>query len=182
MLVKEGLFYVDTNKDTHFTDALTAGASEYENLVVTGTGRLRTFITSVRMRAATNHAFTLAFYSKDGTFGGTQTANPHRALAATPYESLLIDYWPFASADAWIAGPVLGSADTVNVTNSTEFVYSVTGLKIPYVDEDGTGELHLGLHNLDKRTKLALGNTNLPSGVSQQYIQIRFGLIGAAEG
>lgn len=162
MILKENFQFVTTNRDSHFTDSLARGASEYENIVVTGTGKLPCYITSIRVTLASLMACAVSFYSRDVFY---------QRLAATPYNNALIDYWEWASADATPAfGPL-------NVTSATEWVYSVTGLKIPYVDEDETGELHVGFHNLSHLTKAAAGATNLPSGVATQYVSIRFGLI-----
>ena len=152
---REDIFYIDSQRDTHFTDALVSGASEYENFAYAQAGNFSVFLTSIRMTTATNHRFTVAVYSRDVH---------HQRLSATPYQGALIDYWEWASADAW--------------ATATEYVYSVTGLRIPVLDEDNTGELHIGLHNRANETKAALGAA-LPAGVPPQFIQMRFGLIAA---
>jgi hypothetical protein len=165
---KDNIFFVTTNRDLHFTDQLARGASEYENIVVSGAGKLSSYITSIRVTMATLGAVAVSFYSRDVFY---------QRLAATPYANALIDYWQWASADATAAfGPL-------NVISATEWVYAVTGLKIPYVDEDETGELHVGLHNLSHNLKLAAANTDAadyPAGVATQYVSIRFGLISEA--
>ena len=170
MIVKDNFFFVTSNRETQFTDELVRGASEYENIVVTGNGRMASYVTSIRVTMATLIACAVSFYSRDVFY---------QRLAATPYANALIDYWEWASADATPAfGPL-------NVISATEWVYSVTGLKIPYVDEDNTGELHVGFHNLSHTTKLAPSNTDAadyPAGVATQYISIRFGLISETVG
>ena len=170
MIVKDNLFFVTSDRERHFTEQLIQGASEYENIVVTGNGRLASYVTSVRLTMATLIACAVSFYTRDIFY---------QRLAATPYGNALIDYWEWASADAT---PAFGR---LNVITGTEWVYSVTGLKIPYVDEDNTGELHVGLHNLSHTTKLAVSNTDAadyPSGVASQYVSIRFGLISETAG
>lgn len=167
MLVKDNIFFVNSNRETHFTDQLVRGASEYENLVVTQSGRMPSYITSIRMTLATLGAFAISFYSRDVFY---------QRLAATPYANALIEYWEWASS---AATPAFGP---LNVISATEWVYSVSGLKIPYADEDETGELHVGLHNLSHNTKLAPSNTDAadyPAGVATQYVSIKFGLIAA---
>lgn len=164
MLVKDSWGYITSHRDTHFTDSLIGYASEYEDIVVPGAGAsgpFKCYITSVVLITATNHAWNVTFHSSD----------TRRLLAASPYSGLggqkqnLLDWVEFAAADA------------ENV--ATEWWYAMTNLKIPYLDEDNTGELHVGLHNRSTTTKGALGAT-LPSGVNPQYVTLRVGFIAAA--
>ena len=168
MLVKHSIFYVDTDRDRHFTDSLIVNASEFENIVIpgailpaggaagggSGRGRVACFIESIRMTTATNHDFGFNFYSRDVG---------HQRLAASPYHGALI-------------GTVL--LNSITYTTGTEFYYATDGLSIPYLDEDNTGELHVALINFSSDTKGALGAT-LSAGVPPQYIQVRFGCIAA---
>lgn len=184
MLVRHSIFYVDSDRDRHFTDALAQNASEFENITIPGVagvlpkttagggsafGRAGMFIESVRILAATDHDWLLAFYSRDPTrqgliSGGTGIGGSAERLAATPYFGALI-------------GAVI--LNSTLWTTASEFVYATDGLSIPYVDEDGLGQLHVGLVNLDTKTKGALGTTT-PAGLLPQYIQIRFGCISAS--
>ena len=155
-LIRENISFFRTNRDTHFTDQLITGASEYENLVVSEPGRLPCHITSVVMTAATRHDFSVAFYSRD-VF--------HQRLAATPYNGAVLGVIHLDAAGSWQHG--------------TEYVYATDFPAIQYLDEDESGELHVGLHNRDSKTKAALGAAGLPTVIPPQYIHIRFGLISA---
>lgn len=154
-LIREIIRFVDSDRDVNFTDALTTGASEYESLVVHGAGSLSCHITSIRILAATRHDFTVAFYSRD-VF--------HQRLAATPFSGAFIGMVHLDAAGSWQHG--------------TEYIYATDFPAIQYLDQDNTGELHIGLHNRDSKTKAALGAA-LPSGVGTQYIHMRLGLIEA---
>ena len=167
MLVKHSIFYVDTDRDRHFTDELIVNASEFENIVIAGAvmpaggpagdgpgrGRVACFIESIRMTTATSHDWAFNFYSRDVG---------HQRLAATPYHGALI-------------GTVM--LNSVTYTTGTEFYYATDGLSIPYVDEDSSGELHVALINMDSKTKASVG-TYFP-WLQTQYIQVRFGCIAA---
>lgn len=161
MITKDSIHYVDSDRDLHFTDSLIQYASEYEDINLGGVAgtEARCYIAEITMTTATNHAFIMSFHPRTGGL---------RALAATPYlpaQGTMLDFWSWVATDAMATG--------------TQWVYATTGLKIPYRDEAGTGQLHVGLHNRSSSTKGALGAT-LPAGVSPQYIQVRFGLVAAA--
>jgi len=158
LIVKENFFYVESNRLTQFTDALVQYASEYETIAIHQTGPNKTYLTSLTLTTATNHAFTIMVKSRSGS--------PDQ-LAATPYKSSVIDYWKFDTTDALAQG--------------TQWIYAVTGMKIPVIDEEGTGSLHLGLVNESSQTKAALGTTS-PAGTGIQfgYIHLRAGLISEA--
>lgn len=174
MLVKESFSYIDSHRDLHFTDSLITGASEYENIAFpTGpaagpdqtqnyaaSGALKCHITGIRLIAATQHDFKISFYSRRGGY---------RNLAATPYAGSLIGVVSLVGQGSQRLHPT-----------ASEYIYATDFSAIQYMDEDGLNELHVGLHNLDSKTKAALGSTNLSAGVFQQYIQIRFTVISAA--
>jgi len=97
----------------------------------------------------------VAFYSRDVN---------HQRLGATPYVGAFIGKVTLASS--W--------------RTATEYVYATDGLSIPYIDEDSTGELHIGLHNDSTYTKAATGAA-LPGGhPTPQFVQMRVGMISAA--
>lgn len=163
MITKESIVFVDSHRDTHFTDSLVQYASEYEDLTISpgtaaaGAGRASCFVSSITLRTATNHAWAVSLHR----------TSTHSTLAATPYQpAQWIGFWPFTNTEA--------------LATATEFVYTVSGLRIAYRDDNDTGRLHVGLHNQSAATKAALGAA-LPSGVtSPQYVQVTIGLIGAA--
>lgn len=171
-MIREGLVYVDSHRDLHFTDSMPSGASEYETLFIDNRrvsgpalaspyetyGQQKFWIESVRLHTATNHAFTIVFYTREVK---------DQRLGATPYAASMVDYVEFAAADAF------------GIPGGTEWLYTQTNLKIPYMDQDGSGAIHCGLYNRSTSTKGALGAT-LPVGVTPQYIHLRVGLIPAA--
>ena len=156
MVTKESVAFVDSDVAAHFTDSLVQYASEYEDLDLTRTGgvggQARCFISSVRLIAAQNLAWMVSFHNKDNTAPGTDSVIGH-----TYNQNTMIDFWPFATTDGYILG-------------ASAYVYSVTGLKIPYRDDENAGQLHIALHNRSTTTKIA----------ATGYVQVRVGVIGAA--
>lgn len=169
MVLKESFGYITSDKNRHFTDALVNGASEYENIqfdtkanrysaAVASSyeaGAAKCFITSVLLTAATNHSFTVSFWTRRAAY---------QAMAATPYDNALLGWVHLDSKEAW------------QVTGS-EFHYATAFQAIPYLDEDNLNELHVGVMNRSTTTKAALGSGNLPAGVFQQYITLRVGYV-----
>lgn len=156
MVTKESVAFVDSDVAAHFTDALVQYASEYEDLDLTGTGGAggqgRCFITSIRLMAAQNLIWMVSFHNKDNTAPGTDSVIGHLYNQNT-----MIDFWEFTVADARILG-------------ASAYVYSVTGLKIPYRDDEGKGQLHIALHNRSTTSKIA----------ATGYVHARIGVVAAA--
>ena len=162
MLVKDAIHFVSSDRDANFTDALITSASEYEDLqIVPGTTTTqsqthgRCWIKSVRLQAATNHAFTVVFLSRAGGVN---------RLSATPYNNAVIDFFKWVTTDA--------------MATATEFIYGKTGLNIPDQDDDNRGQLHVGIINDTVATKAAVGAT-LPAGVFTQFMTLKIGVIQA---
>lgn len=156
MVTKESAAFVDSNVTSHFTNALVLNASEYEDLDLTGTGGVggeaRCFVSSLRLISTQNLAWVVGFHNKDNTAPGTDTVISHLLNQNT-----MIDFWSFATTDAIAVG--------------SAFVYAVSGMKIPYRDDEGTGRLHVSLHNRSTTAKIA--------GAGGE-VQMRIGVIGAA--
>ena len=162
MLVKDAIHFVTSDRDANFTDSLITSASEYEDLqIVPGTTTTqsqthgRCWIKSVRLHAATNHAFTVVFLSRAGGIN---------RIAATPYNNAIVDFFKWAATDA--------------IATASEWVYGKTGLNIPYQDEELRGQIHIGIINDSAATKGALGAT-LSAGVGAQYMTLKIGVIQA---
>jgi len=155
MVTKESIGFVDTDVANHFTDALVYRASEYEDIDLTGTaglgGEARCYITAFRVVSSQNLAWALAVHNKANSGAGTDSVIGH-----TFNNNSWIDYWSWVDTDAMPVG--------------TSFVYAVTGMKIPYRDDDRTGRLHLSLHNNSTTSKIA----------ATGYVQVRIGFSGAA--
>lgn len=143
--------YVHTDKDLHFTDQLIPYASEYEDIVVTGFGNIPSYVESIRLWSTQNLPWLVGFHRTDNTAPGTDDTADYD-------KNTLIDFWPWTAADGYAV--------------ASGYLYSVTGMQIPYRDEDHTGELHLSLHNRHA--------TTWKSNVASAYVQMTIGLRGAA--
>lgn len=142
--------YVQTDKDLHFTELLYQNASEYEDIVVTGTGPIPSYVESLRLWSTQNLAYLVGVHRTDNTTPGADDTADYD-------KNTLVEFW------SWVAGDGFAVA--------SGYVYAVSGLKIPYRDEDNTGELHLSLHNR---------STTWKSDVASAYVQLTIGLRGAA--
>ena len=154
MVTKKSFAFVHTDKDTHFTDALVQNASEYEDisLGINGRGEAPCQIESIRLLSQQNLSWMVSFHRTDNTAPG--------ADSITDFDkNTMIDFWQWETTEGFAMG--------------TAFVYAVSGLNIPYRDEDGTGELHVALHN-----RSATAKTASSGGVG--HVQMTFGISGAA--
>lgn len=135
--------FIRSDKNTHFTDSLIQFASEYEDIQFGGTahGRVDSFVRSIRILSIQNLAWMVAFYSR------------RRNYEADYDLDTSVEFHDFAATDG--------------LATATSYLYAVSGLEIPYRDEDGLGELHVGLHNRSSTAKNP-GDSGM--------IQITFGL------
>lgn len=162
MIAKDAIHWITSDRDANFTDSLITSASEYEDLSFAGASQPPTnsiskcWIKSVRLHAATNHAFTVIFLTKSGGVN---------RIAATPYNNAVVDFFKWAAADA--------------IATASEWIYGKTGLNIPYTDDDQRGQLHIGIINDSTGTKAALGAA-LPAGLQPQFLTFRIGVVSAA--
>ena len=137
MLIKESFSYIRSLSQTHFTGIITNGASEYEDIAVGG-GVLPGYITSLKILSIQNLNWRVEFYSR--------SLDPF--VAATRY---------VASAYPYENNALLGTvAFTKEAATgyATSYLYYTQSLKIPYIDEDGVGELHVSLKNENATSKL----------------------------
>ena len=123
------IYQVITDKDTHFTEALTKNSIEREN--VTGLRSNRTRITKMSIQADQRLWFEILLYGTDA------------------FEESDLD------SDKFIASvefnlPVYGFQQTTN-----QWRMDIENLDIDYVDEDGTKEIHTVLKNLSPTSKIA---------------------------
>lgn len=123
--------FIRSDKDTHFRDSLAQFASEYEDIQLGSIphGRVDSFIRSIRILSIQNLAWTVVFYSR------------RRNYEADYDLDTSIEFQDFAATDA--------------IATATSYLYAVSGLEIPYRDEDVLGELHVGLHNRSSTAKNA---------------------------
>lgn len=152
MVIKESFLFVHTDKDTHFTEQLLPYASEYENIVISdaGVGSVPCWVESIRLWSTQNLPWMLSFHRTDNTAPGTDSTADYD-------QNTMIEFWPFTAADGY--------------ASASGYVYAVSGLKIPYRDEDSTAELHVALHNRHA--------TTWKSDVASAYVQVTFGLRAA---
>lgn len=150
MVTKESIAFVSSNVSTQFTDSLGYNASEYENLDLTGAGaatvgEARCYVTSLRLITAQNLAWMVSIHDRASVY---DTINGYDLNNNT-----LIDFWQWTAAQGISVGTV--------------YVYSVTGMKIPYRDRDQTGLLHVALTNQSTTSKIqGTGYAHLRVGVA----------------
>ena len=121
-------YTVRTDKDTHFTGAIAQNASEEENVVLPGAlagirGNARGYIRSITVVSDQQLAWELGFFSADSFEDADADVDTHIAA------------WPFQAADG------------IQIAATGLYRYYVDGLAIPYLDDDGTFELHVALIN-----------------------------------
>lgn len=135
--------FIRSDKDTQFRDALPQYASEYEEISISGDalGRVDSFIRTIRILSIQNLAWTVVFYSRARTYEADYDLDTS------------IEFHNFLASDG--------------IATATSYLYAVSGLQIPYRDEDHVGTLHIGLHNRSATSKNA-GDTGM--------IQMTFGL------
>lgn len=119
--VASQLQIIRSDKDTHFTTAIALDNHEAENL--TGLNSNVGVVESVTLLAEDNIDWRVHFWSTDG------------------FDNADLD------TDAWLGSVDFSAVDGVQLPAlvSTTFRYSKSGLALPYVDDDGTNELHVSL-------------------------------------
>ncbi len=112
---------VRSDKDVEFTGAIAANDQGVESL--TGLNSNIGVIESITLTTEDNLDWEVHLWATDG------------------FSDADLD------ADSWIEQVSFAAADGVSIANAvaTTFRYAATGLSIPYVDRDGTNELHVSL-------------------------------------
>lgn len=130
--VISGTLSIRSDKDDNFTGALIQNAKEDENL--TGLASNKIMIKAVRIEADQALDFAVIFWSKD-TFDDTN-----------------LDSDTFIE---WVRFQLDGTTglNVIRPGGAGQFYGSVTGLNIPYRDDDLTNELHVSLMNLSSTAK-----------------------------
>lgn len=122
---------ISTDKDVHFTEAITLKNQEKENL--TGLESDKILIESVNIQSKQNLKYRLIFWSKD-TF-----ENPDLDLDSFKDEVELD----------------LSSSPAFRIGNANQYYFDVRDLEIVYEDKDATREIHCSLQNLSGASKNA---------------------------
>ena len=120
---------IRSDKDTEFTGALVTNAQEQENLP--GLTNNNGIINAVTIYSVQNLAWEVNFFSSD-TFDSAD-----------------------ADLDTFIDRVEFSEGEGLQIAGAGLFRYAVTGLEIPYVDDDATNELHVALVNRSAVAKLA---------------------------
>lgn len=112
---------VRTDKDTHFTTAISANEHEFENL--TGLDSNKGVIESISLMAEDDRTWHVHFWRTDAA------------------EDADLD------TDAWLGMVELNNANSVNIGNAESGTYRhiKAPLAIPYEDADNSNELHISL-------------------------------------
>lgn len=131
------IYEISSDKDSDFTTGITAGAGEEEN--ITGLKSNRILIHGVSLLTKdVAKAWDIVFFHQD-SFGDTDAD-------ADDFGSKV----PFSITD----GDKIGSAASV-------YFYKNLPTPIPYIDEDGSNELHITLVNRSGTTKSATTSGNV---------------------
>lgn len=125
-----------TDKDTEFTGALATNAVEYEDIALPSAlsgigGRARIRLSMISIIATENLDYELMLFSKD------------THATSDPDTNSFLGNWRFVAATA------------VRIAGAGLYYYFISGLDVPYVDDDASGELHVGLVNRSVASKTA---------------------------
>lgn len=128
-----------TDPDTAFTGAIVQNAVEYEDLALPSGlsgigGRARVRLKMISVISKENLSWELMLFSKD------------THATADPETDSFLGYWTFQSATA------------VRIAGAGLYYYFISGLDVPYWDDDASGELHVGLINRSAASKTAGAN------------------------
>ncbi len=162
MINKQSIHWVTSDRTQHFTEPLGSQASEYESLVIGGSGPVKGFITNVAMHCATQHTWRVFFFSRGTPYW--------YRMGATPYKFSYLGHCDLTAQTGILGG--------------TQYIYASDALAIPYEDEDAGGRLHIGLMNLTNATKLgpsAAGGAK-PAEMADDalYLALRVGMVAGA--
>lgn len=127
--VSDKMQHVRTDKDTHFTGTLAQNAQETEN--VTGLDSNAGSIKSLAILSDQQLDWDVVFYSTDGFVNAD------------------------ADVDSYLGRVEFGAADGRQIAGTGLFRYDAFDLNLPYLDGDGTNELHVGLVNRSATAKAA---------------------------
>ncbi len=142
MQASESVYIFRSDAKTDLQAALPLQASAYVNLTVGGAnrGQLKGYITSVKIQSIQLLDWRIEFHSRRLS----QASAPFYALGASWYNSLL---------------GYVGFSNNAATAYGTSYLYYTQGLKIPYIDDDGLGELHLNVVNQHSATAKLPGDT-----------------------
>ncbi len=139
---REGVEYLETDPDVDFAGAIVQNAAEHAD--IPGLTRDIGAVESVTLVAQENLDYEVVFWSKDTREG------------AGPGTDSFIDYVPLAAS--------LGK----RIAGAGPFRYALTGLAIPYRDDDATRELHVSLV-----VRSAAGKSAAPAGAVRLRVGFR---------
>ncbi len=131
-----------TDKDVEFTGAIAQNAVEYEHIALPAAlsgigGRARVRLTMINIISTENLDWDLMLFSKD------------TVATSDPDTNSFVGRWGFVAANA------------VRIAGAGLYYYFISGLDVPYSDDDGTGELHVGLVNRSAASKTAGAGGNM---------------------
>lgn len=128
----ERISIIETDKDTHFTGAITQFNHETENLA--GLSDDRVFIRGVNIQSDQPLKFRLIFWTKDS------------------FANVDLDL------DSYIDDVILDMSDTSStfrIAGAGQYYLNLSNLNILYEDEDSSNEIHCSLQNLSSVDKNA---------------------------
>ena len=128
----EKISIIETDKDVHFTGAITQFNQETENLTSLTDNRI--FIRGINAQSKQKLKYRLTFWTKD-TFEDTDI-----------------------NVDSYIDDVILDFTDdnsTFRINNANQYYLNISDLGILYEDDDSTNEIHCSLQNLSATSKNA---------------------------
>ena len=128
----EKILIIETDKDSHFTGAITQFSHETENL--TGLSDNKIFIRGVNIQSDQPLKFRLIFWTSDS------------------FSDVDLDL------DSYIDDVVLDMSDeqsTFRISSAGQYYLNISNLNILYEDEDSSNEIHCSLQNLSATSKIA---------------------------
>lgn len=157
-ITRETVQYIlSSAKGTHFTGGINQNATEEENLA--GLASNSIIIRTVIMQADQALDWNLLIFGKD-TFADTDL-----------------------DADAFIAQREMDMASYgKRIAGAGQYYMELDNLAIPYVDADGTYELHLALQNLSATAKNAGATGEVVISIVYEVIQDLVGLSASTGG
>ena len=141
--ISESFHYV-RSANTNFTNGLIPQGSQYADLPIvsaSAAGPNRVWITSLKIQSIQNLDWRVEFHGRSLAYGGGVTYSASGYLGTNSLQGYV------------------GFTNNAATAYGTCYLYYTHGLKIPYEDQDGTGQLHLNLLNQHAATAKLPGDT-----------------------
>ena len=160
--ISESFHYVRSG-NTDFRNALSPQASQYADLPIVSAqaaGPNRVWITSLKILSIENLDWRVEFHGRSLSAGSGVTYSASGYLGTNSLQGYV------------------GFTNNAATAYATTFLYYTHGLKIPYEDQDGTGQLHINLLNQSAPNQAAGRATKFAGDEGAVFIHV--GIIDAS--